>query len=543
MPVAIIGGGPVGMMLAMSLDALGVASVIVNTDPTTRWHPKGGTQNARTMEHYRRLGLSRALRQLGMPQDHPTDVAYFTRLSAWELARIAMPSEAEKMRTVATASPTDQVPEPILRANQMYVEAAVFRQLPRRRHITLRYGWTCRDWRETETGVELDIAEESSSRCETVCARYLVGCDGGHSIVRRKLGVAYGGGDPEKQAYMGGTMVSSHLRSRGFYAAVPHKRGYQYWAVNPEIRSNVMVLNGKDEFIVMSQLASETAQPDQREIARRVIACVGREIDLEFLVHATWTAGLAHVADRFQHGRAFLAGDAAHLFTPSGGFGMNTGIDDAANLGWKLAAAVQGWGGPRLLDTYEAERRAVAFRNTAASKALTRNIGAVPVDPTIEQDSPAGEAARAATGRFLSNFAEEFASLGIQLGARYDGSPIVVSDGTAPPPDDPAVYVPSATPGGRAPHLWLAGRRSLFDQLGPGFTLLCLPGGVADTRPLERAAAERGVPLTTVAIALPEARDLYRAGFALIRPDQHVAWRGDALPQDCGALIGQITGW
>ncbi len=542
-PVAIVGGGPVGMMLAMNLDALGVASVLVNTEPTTRWHPKGGTQNARTMEHYRRLGLSGRLRKLGMPSDHPTDVAYFTRLNGWELARIAMPSEAKKMRAVANAPTTDQVPEPILRANQMYVEAAVFAQLPERRHITLRYGWACRDWRETDDGVELEIVEEASGRHETVRALYLVGCDGGRSIVRRKLGITYGGGDPEKQSYMGGTMVATHLRSHGFYGAIPHKRGYQYWAVNPEIRSNVMVLNGEDEFIVMSQLASGNAEPDEREIARRIIACVGQEIDLEFLAHATWTAGYAHVADRYWQDRAFLAGNSVHLFTPSGGFGMNTGIDDAANLGWKLAAVVQGWGGPNLLATYEAERRPIAFRNTAASKALTRNIGAVPVDPAIEEDSPAGAMAREKTGRFLATFAEEFASIGIQLGARYDGSPIVVSDGTAPPPDDPAIYRPSATPGGRAPHLWLGDRTSLFDRFGPGFTLLRLPGSLSDTRPLERAAEQRGVPLAVVRIELPEGRDLYQSSLALVRPDQHVAWRGDALPEDCNALVARITGW
>src|SRR5487761_968789 len=298
-PVAIIGGGPVGMMLAMNLDALGVASVIVNTDRAAGWHPKGGTQNARTMEHYRRLGLSRHLRQLGMPQYHPTDVAYFTRLTKWELARLPMPSEAEKMRIVANSPTTHQEPEPILRVNQMYVEAAVFAQLPQRKQVTLRYGWTCNDWRETEEGVALDLVEEQSGRQETLRARYLVGCDGGHSIVRSKLGIRYGGGDPEKQSYMGGTMVATHVRSHDFFRLIPHKRGYQYWAINPEIRSNVMVLNGRDEFLVHSQLASENDKPDEREIARRILACVGQEIDLEFLAHSLWTAGLAHVADRF----------------------------------------------------------------------------------------------------------------------------------------------------------------------------------------------------------------------------------------------------
>ena len=170
-------------------------------------------------------------------------------------------------------------------------------------------------------------------------------------------------------------------------------------------------------------------------------------------------------------------------------------------------------------------------------------MGAAPAEPEMLEDTAAGAAARRRTGAFFQEFGEEFASIGIQLGARYDGSPIVVPDGTDPPPDDPIRYTPSATPGGRAPHLWFADRSSLFDHFGRGFSLLRLPGCKADTRPLEKAAAGRRVPLTTVEIALPEAWDLYRKGLALVRPDQHVAWRGDALPDDCDALIAKVTGW
>jgi hypothetical protein len=237
-----------------------------------------------------------------------------------------------------------------------------------------------------------------------------------------------------------------------------------------------------------------------------------------------------------------LCGDAAHLFTPTGGFGLNTGIDDAVNLGWKLAALTQGWGGPELLPSYEVERRPIAQRNTAASKALARSVGAVPVGEAINDDSTAGAAARAEAAAFLSTFGEEFASLGIQLGARYDGSPIIAGDGSEPPADDPAIYTPSASPGGRAPHLWLSGRRSLYDQFGRGFTLLRFKGSRADTRPLETTARSRGVPLKTLEVELDAGRDLYERDLALIRPDLYVAWRGNRLPEDCSALIGLATG-
>jgi hypothetical protein len=203
---------------------------------------------------------------------------------------------------------------------------------------------------------------------------------------------------------------------------------------------------------------------------------------------------------------------------------------------------VQGWGGPHLLASYEAERRPIAFRNTGMAKRFSLDLNEAPVDPEMVEDSAAGAAARARTGEFFARFGEEFASLGIQLGARYEGSRIVVPDGTTPPKDDPTVYTPSAYPGGRAPHLFLGRGDSLFDHFGTGFTLLRL-GGDADVRPLARAAQARGVPFGSFDVTLREGRDLYEADLALIRPDQHVAWRGNLLPADCDALLAQITGW
>jgi hypothetical protein len=237
----------------------------------------------------------------------------------------------------------------------------------------------------------------------------------------------------------------------------------------------------------------------------------------------------------------WLAGDAVHLFTPTGGFGMNTGIDDVANLGWKLAAMVQGWGGPGLLATYATERRPIAFRNTGMAKQFSRSVGEVTAPAEMLEDTAAGAAARAQAGAVLDAFGEEFASIGIQLGARYDGSPIIVPDGAAPPPDDPTRYSPTACPGGRAPHLFMPDRSSLFDHFGPGFTLLRLHGD-HDAGPLAAAAQARKIPFTTVSVAVSEGRDLYECDLALIRPDQHVAWRGNDIPADCDALLARVTG-
>ena len=544
-PIAIIGGGPVGMVLAMNLAALGLRSTLVNTEPSTRWHPKGNTHNARTMEHYRRLGIAKALRQVGLPPDHPTDVAYFTTLNGWELVRHKLPSEQEKQARLENAAPTDQVPEPLYRANQMYVEAELFRHVQTVKLIDARYGWRCAALdQESDGSFRIAIEEVATGRGETLAADYLIGCDGGHSIVRNWLGISYRGERPSEQAYGSGATCSTYVKSRALEDRIlkRHERSWMHWCVNPRVRGLVQSLSGAGDFLFNTRIKTIDEPPNPQYIARTLLACIGEEVPFDFVGHFPWTAGQAAVADSFGRGKVWLAGDAVHLFTPTGGFGMNTGIDDTGNLGWKLAATAQGWGGPHLLATFEAERRPIAFRNTGMAKQFTVDLSAAPVDPEMEEDSAAGAAARARTGAFFGRFGEEFASLGIQLGARYDGSRIVVPDGTAPPQDDPTVYTPSACPGGRAPHLFLGRGDSLFDHFGRGFTLLRL-GGEADAAPLAGAAKARGIPFTSFDVPLRGGRDLYEADLALIRPDQHVAWRGDRVPADCDALWAQVTGW
>jgi len=542
--VVIIGGGPVGMVLAMNLAAFGVRSVLVNTEPSTRWHPKGNTHNARTMEHYRRLGIAKQLRTVGLPPDHPTDVAYFTTLNGWELARHPLPSEHEKMARVAASGPSDQVPEPLYRANQMYVEAELFRHVRSLPQIDARYGWRCTAIAERGDGsFGIALEEAASGRREERAATYLVGCDGGHSIVRRWLCINYQGERPSEQAYGSGATCSTHVQAPALYDRVlrQHKRCWQHWVVNPRVRGLLQSLDGAGDFLFNTRIRTIDEPPDPNYIARTFLACVGEEVPFSFLGHFPWTAGQAAVADSFGQGNVWLAGDAVHLFTPTGGFGMNTGIDDAANLGWKLAAMVQGWGGPHLLATYAAERRPIAFRNTGMAKRFSVDLGAAPVEPDMLEDSEAGAAARRRTGSFFQGFGEEFASIGIQLGARYDGSSIIVPDGTSPPPDDPIHYTPSACPGGRAPHLFLPDRSSLFDHFGLGFTLLRLHGNHGSGA-LAAAAKARNVPFATFDVPIAEGRDLYGADLALIRPDQHVAWRGNQLPADCDALLARVTG-
>ncbi len=303
-----------------------------------------------------------------------------------------------------------------------------------------------------------------------------------------------------------------------------------------------MALDGKGDYAGLSRVppGADAATHDPTPLIR---AAVGVDMSLEIVKIKPWTAGLAMVADSYRAGRVLMAGDAVHLFTPTGGFGMNTGIDDAANLGWKLAAVEQGWGGPGLIASYETERRPIGKRNTACSRMFQQEVAKLEIRPELEDDSPAGAASRATLGRHLSGFTEEFASLGIQLGARYDGSPLIESDGKAPPRDDPFVYAPSAVPGGRTPHLWLADDSALMDHFGPGFTLLRLGPDPPDARPLIEAARARGVPFQNFDLASTAAAALYERRLILIRPDHHIAWRGDRLPPDCAALIAKVSGY
>ncbi|MFZ5691258.1 MAG: FAD-dependent monooxygenase [Pseudomonadota bacterium] len=546
-PVAIVGGGPVGLALALMLDHHGVASVVFNIETNTRWHPKGSTQNARTMEHYRRLGFAHELRTLGLPPEHSGDVAYFTRFNAHELARLKMPSGAEKARAVAHAGKLDQYPEPLLRANQMYVEAFLLEEARRRERITLRFGWEVTDFAQDSDGVTLHARATNGGSEERWRADYLIGCDGGRSFVRRSLGIRCAGEDTLQQAYFGGRMFASYLRAPTLYRDVLKDRAcFQHWAINPDIRTTIIALNGKDEFLFWMRPKDPRTEPEDDVVRRAVTACCGMEVPVTPIAHAPWTAGVALVAERFADRRVLLAGDAVHLFTPTGGFGMNTGIDDAANLAWKLAAVLQGWGGPLLLATYERERLPIAIRNTGAARMLAKSIGDIRVPPDLEADTEAGAAARRDLGAFLSTFGEEFASIGVQLGARYDGSPIIAGD-DAPPPDDFATYTPSAVPGGRAPHAWAgAGRNigdSLFDRFGRGFTLLRLGAQAPDPAAFAAAARTLAVPLTQLDIADDDIRAVYGRDLVLIRPDQHIAWRGNAMPDDAVALLRRLTGF
>jgi 2-polyprenyl-6-methoxyphenol hydroxylase-like FAD-dependent oxidoreductase len=515
--------------------------LLVTESETTSVHPKGSTINARSMEHLRRLGAAPAVRRIGIPPEHNTDITFITRFTGHELGRIEMPSADEKIARPGPWGHTLLTPEPIHRANQMYLEPVLRRCAESYASASLRFGWRMTGFNQYADRIEAETENVATGERQRIIADYMVGCDGANGMIRRKLGFKYGGRTSTGDRFYDGRMLSLYVRAPRIYDVMRFPKSWHYLTINRDTRMDCISLDCRGEFVILAHIPPDVALEsiDTRALFDRAVGC---DIGAEIVSVQEWWAGLALVTDRYQHGRVFLAGDAVHLFTPTGGFGFNTGIDDAANLGWKLAAVCDGWGGAALLDSYESERRPIGLRNTSESGRLAEQAAALEVPRHIEDDTPVGAAERAAFHSEVMRFREEFASLGIQLGARYDSSPIIVGDGERPPRDDPKVYTPSGVPGGRAPHYWIDERESLFDRFGPGFTLLRLGPDARGTGRFEREAAARGIPFATVSVSHPGILDLYGSRSVLVRPDQHIAWRGDAAPADAGRILDIVTG-
>jgi len=526
--VLIAGGGPCGLMLANELGRRNVRVLLVDAKPGTAFNPQANATQARTMEHFRRLGFAHEVRALGLPPDHPTDIAYFTRYTGHELARIRLPTAAQAVERIRTMTGSWSAAELPHRVSQKLVEQVLLRQARLQPSADLRYGWTLESFDDTGAGVEA-MARPNGGEPLRVRAKFLVGADGARSMVRRVLGIQWGGVTGVQREFMGGKMFAVYLKAPAFLSALPHPKAWMYVSVNHERRAFMAAVDGVSEFAFHAALRpGEDADRWTEDDARRVFAeAVGREVPIEILSMGTWLAGHALVAQGFGRGRVLIGGDAAHLFTPTGGLGYNTAVEDAVNLGWKLAAVLQGVAPMSLLDSYEAERKPVAERNTAYARRFADSVGLFTAGPLLDEDSPAGESERQRASDYLDAHAKlEFNIPGVTFGGRYDGSPVIVPDGTRPPPDEPNQYQQTACPGGRPPHAWMDDGRSLFDLFGPEWTLLVLGAEAPDAAPFESAAAARGLDLRVLRLPAASLRELYEAPLALIRPDQVVAWRG-----------------
>ena len=542
--VLIAGGGPCGLMLANELGRRGIRCLLVDSKPGTAFNPQANATQARTMEHFRRHGFAQEVRAQGLPPDHPTDIAYFTRYSGHKLARLRLPTAAQAVERIRQLDGSWSAAELPHRISQKFVEGILRRHAEAFPSNDIRYGWKLTRFEDTGAAVLATVQRVDHGEEQWVTARFMVGADGPRSMVRQALRIEWVGASGVRREFMGGKMFAVYLRAPGFYRAFPHDRAWMYVSVNARRRAFMAAVDGVSEFAFHAAIHDgEDADAWTAADAQRIFnEAMGTEVPIEVLSTGTWLAGHSLVAQRFQRGRVFIAGDAAHLFTPTGGLGYNTAVEDAVNLGWKLASVVRGGAPVALLDSYELERKPVAERNTGFARHFADSVGLFSASPLLEEESDAGAAERERAGLHLNAHVRlEFNIPGVTFGARYDASAIVVGDGRAPPPDAANTYVPSACPGGRPPHAWLADGRSLYDTFSFEWTLLQLGPDVPDAGNFVDAARELCLDLAVVAHRSPELLALYEKPLVLIRPDQIVAWRGDGAA-NAARVLARVTG-
>ncbi|WP_051481594.1 FAD-dependent oxidoreductase [Paraburkholderia nodosa] len=532
-PVVIVGAGPIGLSLAGDLGWRGVPCLLLERSDGTVFQPKMDMVGIRTMEFCRRWGIAQDVENAGYNRDYPQDYAWVSQLhGGYEFGREPFP-------TVRDEPKPEQSPQKRERCPQNFFDPVLTRFAQHSGRVDIRYQTEYLSHEERADGVTVCVRDLATGAEQNIECQYLVGCDGGASRVKEQLGIR-----------MSGTPALTYttnaiIECEGLEQLHDKQPGYRYIFIGPEgTWSTVVAINGRNwwRFSIVGDATMRTLQ--EEEVAAAFRCAVGRD-DFEFRIVSLmpWIRRQL-VADNYGTARVKIAGDAAHLTSPTGGFGMNMGIQDSVDLGWKLQAMVEGWGGPHLLDTYEFERRPVAIRNvTEATSNLKlmltprENLNAKVFEPGAE-----GDAARRIFGdAYTQMMKREWYTIGIHLGFRYEGSSIVVPDGTPEPEDTVSTYVQTARPGHRAPHAWLAPGRSTLDLFGRAFVLVRFDRAI-ETAPLEAAARAAGLPLKVEDIDDAQVHRLYERALVLVRPDGHVAWRADALPDDVQTLVDIVRG-
>lgn len=526
--VLIVGAGPTGLSLAIELGLRGIKTLVVERHPRTGVQPRAKTTNARTMQHLRRWGIASALRAAApLPGDFPTDIVFATQLFGRTLAVIENAFEGAKRRDPRFPEPAQWVP-------QYTVEEVLRDRVATLPSVQLKFNTELEQAEQSDALVIATIRDLTNGERASVRANYLIGADGARSLVREKIGAHMEG------AHAFALNYNLILRIADLTRAPPEPRAIMYWIINQASPAVMGPMDRDGRWYFMITLPPGVTEVDDDTVRRRVCAAVGRELDIEILTSDIWAAHRL-IADHYRDRRIFLAGDACHLHPPFGGYGMNLGIGDAVDLGWKLAATLQGWGGPQLLESYGQERRAVHQRTVAEAVENYRVLSAQLLKDNLDDDTAEGETARREVGEEIARTkTREFKNLGVVLGSRYIDSPIVIDDGSAPPAEHYSNYDPSGYPGSLAPHAWLPDDTSLYDHFGPGYTLLALDE-TASTEALAQAAQHAGVPLTILSFRDPQLRALYGAPLALVRPDQFVAWRG-TNEEDAAGIIATLRG-
>ena len=527
--VIIVGAGPVGLTLAIDLGRRGVRCILLEQKDAPQFLPKMERCNARTMEIYRRLGITQKIRDAGFPRDVPMDVFIVTSLVEPPLLHLPYPSVAQAQQDIAACTDGSMPLEPYQLISQYTLEPllkSIAETLP---SVDVRYGCEFISFAQDGAGVRATV--NSGGATSQISASYLVGCDGGSSTVRRQLGIKLSGDANLLQ------LRQALYRCDDLFERIPIGKGRHYHVADAH-HSFLIVQDSTRHFTLHSVVDSDDEMKTMFE------QTVAMKVDYEMLSCAPWRQNLL-LADSYGQGRVFLAGDAVHLVIPTGGLGMNSGVGDAVDLSWKLAATLQGWGGPGLLASYEVERRQIGARNVEASRHASRGRRAwrAAFRPDIRDNTPEGAATRANLARIAD--VEQRKSnemIGAELGYRYRDSPVIWPEAGEGPPDNFMKYEPTSWPGARLPHVWLADGAALHDRIGDGYTLLHLAGAQADSAALARAFAAHGAPLSVLDIGEPRPRDVYGFDLLLLRPDLHVVWRGNRVPDDPARLAAVATG-
>jgi 2-polyprenyl-6-methoxyphenol hydroxylase-like FAD-dependent oxidoreductase len=531
-PILIAGAGPVGLALAIELAWRGIRCLVVEQTDGSVDFPTTNLANTRTCEHLRRWGIADRMRfESGYPTNYPRNYLFVTRMTGYEIARFDHPANGD------SASRSLFSPEGRLWISKPYFDPVLHKHVETLPTVEVRYETSLEGFRQDSEKVIADIVDKKTGHHESIEAAYLVGCDGGRSNIRRALGIQYQG------VFSQGMNVAVLFRSP-LLKSIRYGPAVMYQIINAQINGTVAAVDGRELWRLNIRNVKQE-QIDVLNAAEKLRHALGENIPFKLLDVRPWT-GHCVVAEKYQEGRIFLAGDAAHLNWPTGGFGMNTGVGDAVDIGWKLTAVLQGWGGPALLDSYTVERKPIAMINVNEAAEMRASYdNQTPFSPEIEEDSEQGQQLRdEARAAIMRTRAKEFQydSAGIELGYRYEESPICVPDGTPAPTLDHGLYVPSTWPGVRAPHAWLKDGRSTLDLFGKGFTFLNLSGKTIEKDTITQAANNVGLPLEVVTLDDPTVREVYQRSFVLVRPDGHVAWRGDVIPPNAEEIIEKVRG-
>jgi 2-polyprenyl-6-methoxyphenol hydroxylase-like FAD-dependent oxidoreductase len=538
--VVISGAGPVGLTLALDLASRGVSVIVLETRP--RGMPpsvKCNHVSARSMEIFRRLGLAPAVRNAGLPADFPNDVSYRTTTLGKELTRIKIPARRDRYIDHSGPDGWWPTPEPPHRINQIFLEPILFDHAARAANLTLLNETRLQEYSESDDEVRARAEHVQTGAPVTVRGRFLIGCDGGKSLIRKLMGAQFVG-DPVIQK-----VQSTYIRAPGLLGRLPGPPAWATFSLNPRRCGNVYAIDGRETWLVHNYLtaAESDFEAVDRDRCIRAILGVGADFEYEVLTEEDWI-GRRLVADRFRDRRVFLCGDSAHIWVPYAGYGMNAGIADAANLAWLLGAHLKGWAPEGVLSAYERERLPITAQVSrfAMDHALAMNTHRAAVPPDIEASTAEGTRRREELGRAMYDLnVKQYCCAGLNFGYYYDESPLIAYDESGcPPPYTMDTYTASTAPGARLPHFWIEPEVSLYDELGPYYTLMRFDPTV-DVTPLTSAAASVGLPLEVLDI--PNNRPpIYRHNLVLARADQHVAWRGDRCPSHPRNLVDLLRG-